>query len=189
MFVLFDIARIYRALKLFADLQGSICYKNPPNKGINLLSFSHKLWPKFGNRWISRFGSLLFWWNSVQRKALMRTICSREIFAKKCRQQQNFDSDPKEAWHYDHVTFTAIAKLFMLCCRLIYMWSMLYVRLTIKVNVGIPESFKVGWYPHKMTRSSQLNFVVLARQYFAGFYFRDFNRQIWTSDVWNLCKQ
>ena len=26
---------------------------------------------------------------------------------------------------------------------------MLYVRLTIKVKVGIPESFKVGWYPPK----------------------------------------
>ena len=25
------------------------------------------------------------------------TICSREIFTKKCRQQQNFDSDSKEA--------------------------------------------------------------------------------------------
>ena len=36
------------------------------------------------------------------------------------------------------------------------MLSMLYVRLTIKVNVGIPESFKVGWYPHKITGSSHL---------------------------------
>ena len=35
---------------------------------------------------------------------------------------------------------------------------MLYVRLTIKVKVGIPESFKVGWYPHKITRSSNLNY-------------------------------
>ena len=120
------------------------------------LSFWHKLWPKFGNRWISRIGSLRFWWNSVQRKALIRTICSREIFTKKCRQQQNFDSDPKEAWHYNHVTFTPIAENFLLYCRLIYMLSMLYVRLTIKVKVGIPESFKVGWYPHKQTRSSHL---------------------------------
>ena len=31
------------------------------------------------------------------------------------------------------------------------MISMLYVRLTIKVKVGIPESFKVGWHPHKIT--------------------------------------
>ena len=31
---------------------------------------------------------------------------------------------------------------FLLYCRLIYMLSMLYVRLTIKVKVGIPESFK-----------------------------------------------
>ena len=93
----------------------------------------------------------------VKGKALIRTICSREIFRKKCRQQQNFDSDPKEAWHYNHVTFTPIAKNFMLYCRLIYMLSMLYVRLTIKVKVGIPESFKVGWYPHKITGSSHLN--------------------------------
>ena len=35
----------------------------------------------------------------------------------------------------------------MLHCRLIYMLSILCVRLTIKVKVGIPEIFKVGWYP------------------------------------------
>ena len=79
----------------------------------------------------------------------MRTMCSREIFTKKCRQQQIFDSDLKGAWHYNHVTFTPIAKNFMLYCRLIYMLSILCVRLTIKVKVGIPESFKVGWYPPK----------------------------------------
>ena len=76
---------------------------------------------------------------------------------KKCRQQQNFDSDPKEAWHYNHVTFTPIAKNFMVYYRLIYMLSLLYVRLTIKVEVGIRESFKVGRYPHKITGSSHLN--------------------------------
>ena len=79
----------------------------------------------------------------------MRTMCSREIFTKKCRQQQIFDSDLKGAWHYNHVAFTPIAKNFMLYCRLIYMLSILCVRLTIKVKVGIPESFKVGWYPPK----------------------------------------
>ena len=78
----------------------------------------------------------------------MRTMCSREIFTKKCRQQQIFDSDLKGVWHYNHVTFTPIAKKFMLYCRSIYMLSILCVRLTIKVKVGIPESFKVGWYPH-----------------------------------------
>ena len=78
-------------------------------------------------------------------------------FHEKCRQQQNFDSDPKEAWHYNHVTFTPIAKNFMLYCRLIYMLSMLYVRLTIKVKLGISEIFKVGWYPHKITGSRRLN--------------------------------
>ena len=86
----------------------------------------------------------------------MRTMCSREIFTKKCRQQQIFDSDLKGAWHYNHVTFTPIAKNFMLYCRLIYMLSILCVRLTIKVKVGIPESFKVGWYPPKKTGSSHL---------------------------------
>ena len=88
----------------------------------------------------------------------MRSTCIREIFKKKCLQQQNFDSDPKEAWHYNQVTFTALAKHFMLHnCRLIYMLSTLYVRLTIKVKVGIPENFKVGWYPHKIIGSSHLN--------------------------------
>ena len=87
----------------------------------------------------------------------MRTMCSREIFTKKCRQQQIFDSDLKGAWHYNHVTFTPIATNFMLYCRLIYMLSILSVRLTIKVKVRIPESFKVGWYPPKKTGSSHLN--------------------------------
>ena len=86
----------------------------------------------------------------------MRTMCSREIFTKKCRQQQIFDSDLKGAWHYNHVTFTPIAKIFMLYCRLIYMLSILCVRLTIKVKVGIPESFKVGWYPPQKNGSSHL---------------------------------
>ena len=39
------------------------------------------------------------------------------------------------------------------------MLSMLYVTLKIKVNVGIPERFKVGWYPHKITGLSHLNYV------------------------------
>ena len=89
----------------------------------------------------------------------MRTICSREIFTKKCRQQLIFDSALKGAWHYNQVTFTTIAKNFPLYCRLIYMLSILCVRLTIKVKVGIPESFKVVWYPpppKKKTGSSHL---------------------------------
>ena len=94
----------------------------------------------------------------------MRTMCSREIFTKKCRQQQIFDSDLKGAWHYNHVTFTPIAKNFTLYCRLIYMLSILCVRLTIKVKVGIPESFKVGWYPTKKTGSSHLNTIVTPKQ-------------------------
>ena len=86
----------------------------------------------------------------------MRTMCSREIFTKKCRQQQIFDSDLKGAWHFNHVTFTPIAKNFMSYCRLIYMLSILCVRLAIKVKVGIPEGFKVGWYLPQKTGSSHL---------------------------------
>ena len=48
--------------------------------------------------------------------------------------------------YYKHVTFTPIAKNFMVYCRLIKILSMLSVRLMIKVKVGIPESFKVGGY-------------------------------------------
>ena len=89
----------------------------------------------------------------------MRTMCSREIFTKKCGQQQIFDSDLKGAWHYNHVTFSLIAKHFMLYCTLIYMLSILCGRLTIKVKVGIPESLKVGWYTPQKTGSSHLNKV------------------------------
>ena len=39
MFALLEIARIYKALKIFADLQGPICYKDPQNKGINLIVY------------------------------------------------------------------------------------------------------------------------------------------------------
>ena len=69
---------------------------------------------------------------------------------------QIFDSDLKWAWRYNHVTFTPIAKNFILHCRLIYMLCILCVRLTLKVKVGIPESFKVGWYPPQKTGSSHL---------------------------------
>ena len=39
MFALLKIARIYKALKLFAYLQGTICYKDLQNKGINLIVY------------------------------------------------------------------------------------------------------------------------------------------------------
>ena len=60
----------------------------------------------------------------------------------------------------------------MLYCRLIYTLSMLYVRLRIKVNEGIPESFKVGWYPHKITGSSHLNCKLGNRKFAYGHLFR-----------------
>ena len=86
----------------------------------------------------------------------MRTMCSREIFRKNAGNSRFSTQDLKGAWHYNHVTFTPIAKKFMLYCRLIYMLSILCVRPTIKVKVGIPESFKVGWYPPKKSGSSHL---------------------------------
>ena len=39
MFALLGIARIYKALKLFADLQGPICYNDPQNKGITFIVY------------------------------------------------------------------------------------------------------------------------------------------------------
>ena len=39
MFALLEIARIYKALNFFADLQGPICHKDPQNKGINLIVY------------------------------------------------------------------------------------------------------------------------------------------------------
>ena len=46
------------------------------------------------------------------------------------------------------------------------MLSMLYVRLMIKVKVGIPETLKVGWHPHKITGSSHLELYYKGLLYF-----------------------
>ena len=39
MFALLKIARIYEALKRFANLQGPICYNDAQNEGMNLLVY------------------------------------------------------------------------------------------------------------------------------------------------------
>ena len=39
MLALLEIERIYKALKFLAALQGPICYKDPQNKGINLIVY------------------------------------------------------------------------------------------------------------------------------------------------------
>ena len=39
MFALLEIARIYKALKHFADLQGPICYNDAQNKEMNLIVY------------------------------------------------------------------------------------------------------------------------------------------------------
>ena len=39
MLALLEIARIYKALNLFADLQGPICYNGPQNKEISLIVY------------------------------------------------------------------------------------------------------------------------------------------------------
>ena len=79
----------------------------------------------------------------------MRTMCSREIFTKKCWQQQFFDSDLKGACHYNHVTFTPIAKNFMLYCRLIYMLSILCVILNDKSKGGDTRELQSRMVPPK----------------------------------------
>ena len=42
----------------------------------------------------------------------MRICVAERFLPKKSRQQQNFDSDLKGAWHHNHVTFTPIAQFF-----------------------------------------------------------------------------
>ena len=39
MFALLEIARIYKALNCFADLQGPICYNYAQNKEMNLIVY------------------------------------------------------------------------------------------------------------------------------------------------------
>ena len=39
MFASLEIARIYKALKSFADLQGPKCYNDPQDKGMNLIVY------------------------------------------------------------------------------------------------------------------------------------------------------
>ena len=39
MFALLEIARIYKAPKRFADLQGPICYKDAQNTEMNLIAY------------------------------------------------------------------------------------------------------------------------------------------------------
>ena len=39
MFALLEMARFYKALKFFADLQGLISYNDPQNKGIKLIVY------------------------------------------------------------------------------------------------------------------------------------------------------
>ena len=39
MFALLEIARIYKALKRFADLQGHICYNDAQNNEISLIVY------------------------------------------------------------------------------------------------------------------------------------------------------
>ena len=40
------------------------------------------------------------------------------------------------------------------------MLSILCVRLTIKVKVGIPESFKVGWHPPPKQKGGRVTLIV-----------------------------
>ena len=104
----------------------------------------------------------------------MRTMCSRDFHEKKPATAE-FRLRLQGAWYYNHVTFTPIAKTFLLYCRLIYMLSILCIRLTIKVKVGIPESFKVGLYREKITGSSHLKLPLAKRTHTLLYmYFKPF---------------
>ena len=146
-----------------------------PNHTLTHLSCS----PKFPRASITRYTHaktakyekiLKFRWafGGQPRPVIARVLDKNAVSGqttKRCRQQKNFDSESKETWSYNHVTFTPIAKTLMLYCRLIYMLSMLYVRLKIKEKVGMPESVKVGWCPHKITGSSHVTLQRRRRQW------------------------
>ena len=86
---------------------------------------------------------------------------SREIFTKKCRQQQIFDLDLKGAWHYNHVTFTPIAKNFVILQIDLYViHSMCYTY--DKSKGGDTRELQSRMVPpQKKTGSSHLNLLVL----------------------------
>ena len=87
----------------------------------------------------------------------MGTMCSREIFTKKAGNRRSSTQTSKGRGTITTCHLLRSPKIILLYCRLIYMLSILCVRLTIKVKVGIPESFKVGWCRQKITGSSHLN--------------------------------
>ena len=55
MFALLEIARIYKALKLFDDLQGPICYNDAQNRGITGLEIKQILRSPFGDQ-LEKYG-------------------------------------------------------------------------------------------------------------------------------------
>ena len=90
MYASLEIARTYKALKLLADLQGPICYKDPQSKGINRIvvrynrvKFAYHFHINYDLNWKPQ--NFLHWVFAilvklcVQGKALMRTMCSREM--------------------------------------------------------------------------------------------------------------
>ena len=70
------------SVKTMPKIKGSISWFIGYNPCKVCLSFSHKLWHKFGTRCISRIGSLRFWSNSVKRKALC-ALCVAKRFSRK----------------------------------------------------------------------------------------------------------
>ena len=111
----------------------------------------------------------------------MRTICSQEIFTKKCRQQQNFDSDPKEAWHYNHVTFTPINKNLIDLHAVIHGICWTYDQ----CKGGHTRELQSRMVPSHNNRSSHLNVeCTSANRLFDTFYLKHLygctkNRDLW----------
>ena len=124
-----------------------------------------KLWHYllWAQTWVNIEDLIAFWLSLCFGSFILFLVCHDTAFSFSTRAMTRL-ADFR--MHYNHMTFTPIAETFMLYCtiivyckniyiyiycRLIYVLSMLYVRLAIKVKVGILESFKVGWYPHKIT--------------------------------------
>ena len=67
MFALLEVARIYKALKRLADLQGPICYNDAQNKEMNLSSpnvLDGIFQRKFGGRKLE----MAYWWQIALQK-------------------------------------------------------------------------------------------------------------------------
>ena len=104
----------------------------------------------------------------VKREALMCTTCSRD-FHEEMPATQNFASDPKEVCHYMQVTFTPIAKLYVISIML-----PIRVRKYAKIVQMTPQRLRrdslrlqkfsvTNWEPLRLQKFSVTNTVLSLR--------------------------